>query len=314
MVGRTLLQQALPITFGLKAAGWLTAIDAAGARLREAVDAALYVQLGGAAGTLASLGDRGIEVAALLAEELGLRMPVMPWHAQRLVLFEVATPFAGAAMVVGKIARDVTLLAQSEVREASEARAPGWGASSTMPHKHNPVSAVAALGCARRVPNLLATLATSGEQEHERAAGAWHAEWETFADLLRLTGSAAVWTRDLLGGLTIDEGRMRTTLDDAGPMLAAEHLAALLAPVLGRLPALEHVRDAVAVAERTARPLVGVVLEHAPTASALSEMGLDAGALARALDPARHLGSADAWITRALSAHEASRARSGRAP
>ena len=196
MIGRTLLQQAVPVTFGLVAAGWLTGLDEAAAAVDRVAASRLAVQYGGAAGTLSALGDRGPEVAALLAAELGLQAPTLPWHTDRLRIIEIAGACAGAAGVLSKIARDVTLLAQSEVGEVSEGGAGGGrGGSSAMPHKRNPVASVAVLGCTRQVPGLLATLAAAAEQEYQRAAGAWHAEWEPLADLLRLTGSAAVLGR-----------------------------------------------------------------------------------------------------------------------
>src|SRR5580692_11810474 len=167
--GRTLLQQAVPVTFGLVAAGWLTAVDEARARLAA--------QLGGAAGTLASLGPAGPEVARRFAAELGLPAPVLPWHTDRLRVLELAAALAGACAALGKLARDITLLAQSEVGEVSEGDPPDGvaGGSSAMPHKRNPVAAVVILGCTRRAPGLLAGLAAAAEQEHQRAAGAWHA-------------------------------------------------------------------------------------------------------------------------------------------
>src|SRR6202043_3879806 len=149
----------------------------------------------------------------------------------------------GAAAMLGKAARDITLLAQSEVAEVREGAGPGRpgpggpggarGGSSAMPHKRNPVGAVALLGCTRQVPGLLATLAAAAEQEHQRAAGAWHAEWEPFSDLLRLTGSAASWGAELLAGLEVDPARMRQNLDDARGLPLAEHVASLLAPAPG---------------------------------------------------------------------------------
>ena len=220
MVGRTLLQHAVPITFGFKAAGWLTAIDAARTRLADVVRRGLPVQFGGAAGTLASLDDQGVAVAALLAGELDLAIPVVPWHTLRLPMFEIASALAGVALVLGKAARDVTLLAQSDLGEVTEGGEPGRGASSIMRQKQNPVGAIATLGCTRRIPGLLATLAAAGEQEHERAAGAWHAEWETFADLVRLTGSAASWSRELLEGLKVDAARMRKNLEVSSAAIA----------------------------------------------------------------------------------------------
>jgi 3-carboxy-cis,cis-muconate cycloisomerase len=308
MVGRTLLQQAVPVTFGLKAAGWLTALDAARTRLADLVRARLPIQFGGASGTLASLGDRGVDVAALLAEELGLAMPVVPWHTLRLTVFELASALAGVSLVLGKTARDVTLLAQSEVAEVSEAGDAARGGSSTMPQKRNPVAAVAILGCARRVPGLLATLAAAGEQEHERAAGAWHAEWEPFADLVRLTGSAAAWSRELLEGLKVDPARMRTNLEAAGGIPLAEHLSALLAPTMGP-PALDLVKEAVARARRSGRPLLDALFDHPATATALANANLDRTKVTRALEPESYLGSTQTWIDRALAAHGALRAR-----
>jgi 3-carboxy-cis,cis-muconate cycloisomerase len=193
------------------------------------------VQFGGAAGTLASLGQAGPRVRALLAEELGLDRPALPWHTDRSRVVELAAALAGACGSLGKIARDVTLLAQTEVAEvregtgasrgrgagatgeASAGRAGGRaGGSSAMPNKRNPVAAVVILGCTRRAPGLLATAAAAAEQEHQRAAGAWHAEWEPVTDLLRLTGSAASWAAELLAGLEADAGRMRANLDAAG--------------------------------------------------------------------------------------------------
>lgn len=230
MVGRTLLQQAVPITFGLKAAGWLHALDQAHSSLSHVIRRRLPIQLGGAAGTLGSLGASGVDVARLLAAELDLAEPVLPWHTFRLPIVDLAAALASVSVVLGKIARDVTLLAQSEVAEVKEPFSPGRGGSSTMPHKRNPVGAVAVLGCVRRVPGLLATLVAAAEQEHERAAGAWHAEWETLSDLIRLTGSAAAWLREVLGGLEVDAERMRANLD-AGRKLLSEGLAATLDPL-----------------------------------------------------------------------------------
>ena len=232
MIGRTLLQQAVPVTFGLVAAGWLTSLDEARVGLAHVADGRLAVQFGGAAGTLSALGGNGPRVAALLADELGLAVPVLPWHTDRLRIVQLAAALAGAAAALGKIARDVTLLAQSEVAEVSEG-GEGRGGSSAMPQKRNPVAAVLILGCTRRVPGLLATLAASAEQEHQRAAGAWHAEWEPLADLLRLTGSAASWGAGLLSGLQVDADRMRSNLDAAGGFPMAEPVAALLSPALG---------------------------------------------------------------------------------
>jgi 3-carboxy-cis,cis-muconate cycloisomerase len=303
MIGRTLLQQAVPVTFGLVAAGWLTSLDEARAGLAEVAAHRLAVQYGGAAGTLSALGSDGPRVAILLAEELGLAVPVLPWHTDRLRIVQLAAALAGAAAALGKIARDVTLLAQSEIAEVSEG-GEGRGGSSAMPQKRNPVGAVLILGCTRRVPGLLATLTASAEQEHQRAAGAWHAEWEPLGDLLRLTGSAASWGAGLLGGLQVDAGRMRANLDAAGGFPMAEPVAALLAPALGPGEAHELIAAASARAAAAGQPL-GDALTSGETGEALVEAGISAQQIKAALDPAGYLGSAAAFTNAAVAAHRA---------
>ena len=212
MAGRTLLQQAVPTTFGLKAAGWMTALDEAVARLDAVRRERLAVQLGGAAGTLAALGATGPDVLAALARELGLAEPVLPWHSDRTRIAELAGALGEACGAAGKPAGDVVLLAQDEVGEVREGGDPGRGGSSAMPHKRNPVAGVSALACARQAPGLVATLLASMVGEHERAAGAWQAEWRPLTELLRITGSAAAWTRDCLEHLEIDAERMAANL------------------------------------------------------------------------------------------------------
>ncbi len=204
IAARTLLQQALPTTFGLKAAGWMTALDGSAAALRALE---LPAQLGGPAGTLDGLGP---EVAARYASELGLAEPALPWHTDRRPIAAVAGALGAAAGSVAKAARDVTLLSQTEVAEVREA-APGG--SSAMPHKRNPVAAITALAAARQAPGLVATLLASMEQEHERAAGAWHAEWRPLRELLLACGTAAAWLRVCLEGLEADADRMRANLE-----------------------------------------------------------------------------------------------------
>jgi 3-carboxy-cis,cis-muconate cycloisomerase len=214
--GRTLLQQALPMSFGLKAAGWLVGIDEALAALAAVRKAGLAVQMGG------PVGDRDPAVAGRVAALLGLADPVMPWHTQRIRPAALAAALGTLAGALAKVARDVTLLAQDEVGEVREGGGPSRGGSSAMPHKRNPVAAVSVLACAQRVPGLVATMLGAMAQEHERAAGAWQAEWGTLSELLRLTGSAAAWSRDLLEGLEVDTERMRlnaermTRRDDLG--------------------------------------------------------------------------------------------------
>lgn len=305
MSGRTLLQQAVPVTFGLVAAGWLTAIDEARQDLNRIRAGRLAVQFGGAAGTLASLAQAGPAVAALLGEELGLAVPVLPWHTDRLRIVELAAALAGACAVLGKIARDVTLLAQTEVGEAHEQAGSGRGGSSAMPHKQNPVAAIVVLGCARRAPGLLATLAAAAEQEHQRAAGAWHAEWEPLSDLLRLTGSAASWSADLLSGLQIDPPRMRANLDATGGLPMAEHVTTLLAPALGRLAAHDLIADASARATTDHISLADALYTDPEIAASLTKAGITRPDIEAALRPESYLGATAEFIRRALAAHAA---------
>jgi 3-carboxy-cis,cis-muconate cycloisomerase len=204
MAARTLLQQAVPTTFGLKAAVWLDGLLDARRRLLAWRPTA---QLGGAAGTLALLGERGTRVASGFAAELGLAEPALPWHATRGPVRELVHALDGTAGACGKIALDVILLAQTEV---GEVRLAGDGVSSTMPHKRNPVGAVLSRACALRVSALVTTF--TWEHEHERAAGAWHAEWEPLSEALALTGGAAAHARETLDGLQVDAGRMRANL------------------------------------------------------------------------------------------------------
>jgi 3-carboxy-cis,cis-muconate cycloisomerase len=300
LAGRTLLQQAVPVTFGLKAAGWLVGLDETRLRLAEVRRRVLAVQLGGAAGTLAGFGDHGLAVLAAFAAELGLAEPTVPWHAVRARPAALAGALGACAGVLGKVARDVALLAQNEVAEVREGGGPGRGGSSAMPHKRNPVAAVATAACAARVPGLVATMLAAMPQEHERGAGGWHAEWEPQRELLRLVGSAASWGRELLQDLEVDAGRMRANLDAAGGLPLAEAVVAALAGALGRPAA----REAVALASRQAaeagRPLREVLLETPQVAD-----HLDAADLDRALDPAAHLGAAGDLVDRALAAHHA---------
>ncbi|MBO0825172.1 MAG: 3-carboxy-cis,cis-muconate cycloisomerase [Actinobacteria bacterium] len=305
MAGRTLLQQAVPVTFGLMAAGWLTAIDEARLELGRVRASRLAVQFGGAAGTLASLGDDGPAVAALVADELGLAEPVLPWHTDRQRIIQLAAALAGVCAAVGMIARNVTLLAQTEVAELAEgADAPGQGGSSAMPHKRNPVVSVLILGCTRRAPGLLATLAAAAEQEHQRAAGAWHAEWESLSELLRITGSAASWSVSLLSGLRVDAAQMRANLDAAGGLPLAEHVSAVLAPALGRLAAHDLVAAAADRAARGGTSLTAALFADPDTASTLGAAGFGTAEIAAAADPASYLGASAEFVRRALAAHE----------
>jgi 3-carboxy-cis,cis-muconate cycloisomerase len=307
MAGRTLLQHAIPVTFGLKAATWLHALDQLRVPLAELLHGGLPVQFGGAAGSLAALEGRGLDVMQLLAEELELSCPALPWHTVRLPILEVAGVLGRIAAISGKIARDLSLLAQSEVDEVREAggAGAGHGGSSSMPHKHNPIGSIAAISCCRRVPGLVASLLGAAEQEHERAAGGWHAEWEPLTELVRLVGSAVNWLRTVLEGLEVDSVRMRRNLDATLGLALAERLSTALMPALGRNAAQAFVAEACVRAERSQRPLLTTLNETPQLMRVLHDAGIDPERLSSLLEPANYLGNTHELIERALTAHAA---------
>jgi 3-carboxy-cis,cis-muconate cycloisomerase len=277
LAGRTLLQQAVPVTFGLKAAGWMAGLEDARRWLNEIRVERLAAQLGGAAGTLAALGEAGPAVAEAYAEALGLPEPMIPWHTLRGRIGELASALAVASGAVAKVARDVILLSQTEVAEVREAKG---GGSSAMPHKRNPVAAICAAACAQQAPGLAATLLGAMAHEHERAAGSWHAEWQPLGGLLRSTGSAVAWIRESLEGLEPDPGRMRANLDATGGRLLAER-------VKGEVGA-EALERALEAGDFRAA-LAGLVGEDRA---------------AELLDPAGYLGSAGTLVDRALDFYD----------
>jgi 3-carboxy-cis,cis-muconate cycloisomerase len=300
MIGRTLLQQAVPVTFGAVAAGWLAALDAAITGLAETRRTRLAVQFGGAAGTLASLGPDGIRVKAMLADELQLADSPVPWHTERLRIIDVGVAMARVTAALSKIARDVTLLAQTEVAEVAE----GGGGPSAMPNKSNPVAAVAILGCAKQAPGLLATLVASAEQEHQRAAGAWHAEWQPFGQLLQVAASAASWGGELLANLEVDTGKMAANLTAAGGLPLAERVSALLRNAIGAAEAHDLVATAAAKAATSGVPLRDILLADPDLEDKLTKVGITQADIEQALDPAGYLGAAADFTDAALAAHE----------
>ena len=240
MLGRTLLQPAPPVTFGLKAAGWFAIERGSWGRLTRAVEASAVVQLGGASGTLASLGDRGLEVADGMARALGLAAPPAPWHTHRDALAALVAACGLYTGALGKIARDVALLMQAEVGEVFER----GGGSSTMPHKRNPAASAIVLAAATRLPGLVSNMLSSLPHEHERAVGGWQAEWPTIADGLQTTGSALDAATTMVEGLTVDAARMRANLDAAAGAVLAERVMLRASASLGRDRAQALVRQA----------------------------------------------------------------------
>jgi 3-carboxy-cis,cis-muconate cycloisomerase len=297
MVGRTWLQQALPTTLGLKAAGWLDAVLRHRARMAELKPRLLVIQLGGAAGTLASLGDRGINVAEAMASELDLACPALPWHGTRDRVAELATFLGLLTGSLGKMARDWSLLMQTEIGEVLEPAGAGKGGSSTMPHKRNPVAAAVVLSAATRAPALVATMLAGMVQEHERGLGGWHAEWETLPDLAVLASGALRTTLETVRGFDVDQGRMRANLDLTRGLIMAEAVQMTLGATIGRQQAHGLIERASKRAVAEGRHLKDALLAEPEITAHLSAADLDC-----LLDPLTYTGTAQMMIDRALAA------------
>jgi 3-carboxy-cis,cis-muconate cycloisomerase len=296
MVGRTWLQHALPMPFGLKLAEYAAALNRSRARLRRLRGEALALQFGGAAGTLAALGDNGLRVAEKLAQELDLPLPDAPWHTHRDRFADAASVLAIIAGTCGKIARDVSLMMQTDVGEAFEPAGEGRGGSSTMPHKRNPVAAATALAAATMAPNLAATMFAAQVQDHERSAGPWHAEWPTLPSLLLVTSGALAAIVDIAEGLEVDVARMRANLDTTHGLIMAESVTFALAEKIGK-SAAHHLVEAAskkAVAEKKA---LRDVLAGDPKVT----QQFDAKKLADLFEPMAYQGVSQAMIDRLLA-------------
>jgi 3-carboxy-cis,cis-muconate cycloisomerase len=292
MAARTLLQQAVPTTFGLKSAGWLVAVVDARERLAAVRDQRLAVQLGGAAGTLAALGDNALEIVRLFAQALELAEPSLPWHTNRQRIAELGAFLGIAAGAAAKIGGDLVLLAQSEVAEVAE---PSGGGSSTMPQKRNPVRSALAIASARLASAHAGFLLGNLEHEHERGVGGWQAEWEALSGALAFTGGAAAAAADAVTGLEVDGERMRANLEASGGLVLAERVSFALTPRLGRSQA--HAVVAEAARSSSFRQAL----------AADAHVDLAADELDTLLDPEGYLGTAEALVDRALHAYEATR-------
>ena len=294
MAGRTLLQQAVPITFGLKAARWVGLATRAVERLRDLRGHVLALQFGGAAGTLASLGPDGLHVTELLADELRLAVPDLPWHAERDRIAEIGAGVGIGAGAMAKIATDLALLSQTEVGEVA-AGGDDAGRSSAMPHKRNPVNAMAALASARLALAALPVLFGTMAQEHERAIGSWQAEWDALPALFRYTAGAVDHVRAAVGDLHVDTERMTRNMRMTGGLIMAEALTAALTARVGRDVAYRMVETACARAMESGLTLRETAVDDPEIRDALSPADL-----AAAFDPLAYLGSADAFIDRVL--------------
>jgi 3-carboxy-cis,cis-muconate cycloisomerase len=297
VVGRTWMQQALPTTFGMKVAGWLDAVDRRRERLRETQCRAVVLQFGGAVGTLAALGNRGPEVAKLLAQDLALELPEIPWHSHRDRMAEVATTLGLCVGTLGKIAKDISLHSQTEVAEVFEPSEKGRGGSSTMPHKRNPVTSAVVLSAATRIPGLVSTMLTAMTQEHERGLGGWHAEWETLPEIVSLSAGALHQMAEIVPKLEIDAERMKANLEATHGLIFAEAIAMALAAKMGKVAAHEVVESACERAWKEKRHLRDVIFSDDQVKTHLSSDDLDG-----LFDPRRYLGAAEEFVDRVVAA------------
>jgi len=296
MVARTWLQHALPMPFGLKLAEYAAALHRAKRRLQRMRQDTLALQFGGAAGTLAALGDNGLVVAEQLARNLELPLPEAPWHTHRDRIAEAASVLAILSGTCGKIARDVSLMMQTDVAEAFEPAGEGRGGSSTMPHKRNPVAAATALAAATMAPNLAATILAAQVQDHERSAGPWHAEWPTLPTLLLVTSGALAAIVDIAEGLEVDVARMRANLDTTGGLIMAEAVTMALAEKLGKSDAHHLVEAASKKAVAGKKHLRDILADDSQVTALLGGDGL-----ARLFEPMAYQGASQALIDRLLA-------------
>jgi 3-carboxy-cis,cis-muconate cycloisomerase len=292
MPGRTWLQQSTPVTFGLKAAGWLDALMRQRKALAGSCEEVRVVQFGGASGTLAVLGEHGVTVADRLASRLGLHAPAIPWHAHRDRLARFASALGVTCGAVGKIGRDVSLLAQTEVGEAIEGRT---GGSSAMPHKQNPVGASVVLAAAVRAPGLVATMLAAMPHEHERGLGGWQAEWTTLPELVLLTAGASRAIATVLEGLKVDENRMRRNLDLSAGLFASEAVSIALAAHIGRGEAHRIVEAAASRVRAGGGTFADVLAADPIVARYLTRADIE-----RSLSPERYVAAARALVERVV--------------
>jgi 3-carboxy-cis,cis-muconate cycloisomerase len=290
MLGRTLLQPAPPVTFGRKAAGWLASVRRGRRRLQKTLCAAAVLQFGGASGTLASLGDLGISVAGALSADLGFGSPPAPWHTQR---DQLAALICGCGVLtgsLGKMARDISLLMQNEVGEATEPGGDGRGGSSTMPNKRNPTACALTLAAAHRVPGLVASFLAAMLQEHERGVGGVQAEWPIIAAAVQSTGVAIASMAEVAEGVSVDAQKMRVNIENTNGAIFAERAMMLLAAKLGRDVAHKILEAAARRSTEEGRNLSAVLAE-------IPEVTIHLGpAELRQLEtPEQYLGSAEAF-------------------
>jgi 3-carboxy-cis,cis-muconate cycloisomerase len=296
MAGRTHLQQALPVTFGYKVAVWLSMFDRHAERLQQLRPRVLVGEFGGAAGTLASLGDRGLEVQRALMEELDLGVPVATWHVARDGLAETVNFLGLLTGSLAKVAYDVMLMAATELAEVYEPFVQGRGASSTMPQKRNPISSELICAAAKAVRQQAGLMLDAMVQDFERATGPWHAEWIALPEGFILTAGALHQAKFMLDGLTVDDDRMRANLSMSNGLIVAEAVMMGLAPFIGRQDAHDVVYAACRIVNQQGGTLASVLSSMPEVTSRL-----DQALIEQLTNPTNYLGMAPQMVDRVLA-------------
>lgn len=299
MVGRSFMQHARPITFGYKTAGWLDGLTRSKQAIQNLLKETFVLQLGGAVGTLSAMQEKAIEISETVSDDLGLALPPKPWHTQRDRIALIAMTFGILAGNIGKIARDISLLMQTEIAEVSEAAEKGKGGSSTMPHKKNPVGCISILANVERIPGLVQTVLSCMVQDHERATGAWHAEWQTIEQIVQLTAGALHKAVELINGLEVDREKMLQNIELTRGLIFAENLSFSLAAIVGKSEANSLIQDCIAQAKQKQVHLKTVVANHPLIAKQLSPEKIE-----NFFDLPSSIGACDEFINRVLSASQ----------
>jgi 3-carboxy-cis,cis-muconate cycloisomerase len=296
MIGRSFMQHARPITFGYKVAGWLDALLRSKKNIEELLQEGFALQLGGAVGTLSGTHQTGVQVSETMSELLGLHNPSKPWHTERDRFVAIASTLGMLAGNIGKIAKDISLLMQTEIAEVFEPSAEGKGGSSTMPHKRNPVGCIAILANATRIPALVATMFSCMTQDHERATGLWHAEWETLSDIVKLTAGAVTKAVDLTNGLEVNVQKMRINLEITNGLIYAENISMVLADKIGRANAHDLIEQCCAEAVSKSVHLKDVIIMNKVISQELSKLKIE-----EQFDSFKSLGLADNYTVQVLN-------------
>ncbi|MCU7549784.1 3-carboxy-cis,cis-muconate cycloisomerase [Chitinophagaceae bacterium LB-8] len=296
MIGRSFMQQARPITFGFKVAHWLDGILRSKEKVDDLLKENFVLQLGGAVGTFHGMMGRGLMVAEKMSGLLGLKMLSIPWHTQRDCLAAIATTLGILNGSLGKIAKDISLLMQTEIAEVFEPSGKGKGGSSTMPHKRNPVGCIAILANVQRVPSLVATMLGTMVQDHERGTGTWHAEWETISAIVQLTAGSLRKATEVTNGLEVDKEQMLRNIEITKGLIFAENISLALAEKIGKQEAHELIEKCCQEVQRSGMHLKNIVLENTVMRQYLTSSEIEG-----LFDPVRSIGLCEEWIKRVLN-------------